>query len=199
MARKTQASSAAAAAENEQQDRHDAEGRPGLPVVGNEADHGSNVAATLGLGDDQVSDSELSEHVHGGDPADEAGDEPAPPQTPVRARQGDDGRPFCPTHNCLQIASGSKDNHTHYRCPVPGCGTREKRARPQAKVPSEPLRCPRLICRKRLSYLEVVPKFNKVSHLRMCCPNCGFTLDVPRPGFDPQSHSQRPAEDLAAR
>lgn len=163
---------------------------------------------TLGLGDEPHRDGDDSQipGMHE-QPPDEPRDEAHSdgdgghqlPTMPVRARQGDDGRPFCPTHNCLQIASGSKDNHTHYRCPVPGCSTREKRARPQVKVPSEPQRCPQLVCRNKLSFLEVDVKFSKVSHLRMCCPACGFAMDVPRPQFDPTIHMPRPTEDLAAR
>jgi len=151
-------------------------------------------APSLGLDDEQ-----LSEDVHD----DDKGDEPVPPPQPVRARQGDDGRPFCPTHNCLQVASGSKGKHTHYRCPVPGCTTREKRARPQVKVPAEPLACPQRTCRDEkqepLAYLAVDAKLSTIAQLHMTCPKCGFHVKVPRAIFAASHQASGRNEDLAAR
>lgn len=151
---------------------------------------------------EQLDDKELSEDLHGDN---------GPPLV-VRARQGDDGRPFCPTHNCLQVATGSKEQHTHYACPVPGCATKEKRARPQVKVPAEPSPCPQRTCRdekgKPLAYLEVEPRLSGVSHLHMRCPKCGFHVNAPRPHFaaaaptpaDARARYERGRkEDLAAR
>ena len=207
MAKKTTPSPASQAAggQRDEQQEHGG-GDPGLPVTG---EHGSgagqepgarsqSLAPTLGLGDEQ-----LSEDAHGDD-ADASDETPLPPQPAVRARQGDDGRPFCPTHNCLQVATGSKDQHTHYACPVPGCSTKEKRARPQVKVPAEPQRCPQRTCRdadgKPLAFLEVEPKLSSMAQLHMACPKCGFHMKVPRPIFaEALAQQRRPREDLAAR
>jgi hypothetical protein len=146
---------------------------------------------------EQLDDRELSEEAHGDN---------APPLVPSRARQGDDGRPFCPLHNCLQVATGSKEQHTHYACPVPGCATKEKRARPQVKVPAEPQACPQRTCRdekgKPLAYLEVDPRLSGVSHLHMVCPRCKFHVNAPRPLFNPDLYRQqreRTVESLATR
>lgn len=169
------------------------------PGAGGQTDScNPGISHTLGLGDEQ-----LSAEVHDEGPEAATDVEQTPPP-PTRARQGDDGRPFCPTHNCLQIASGSKGKHTHYRCPVPGCATREKRARPQVKVPAEPQACPQRTCREPdgtpLAFLEVDPKLSSMAQLHMHCPRCGFHLKVPRPIFaEALAQQRRPREDLAAR
>jgi hypothetical protein len=130
----------------------------------------------------------------------EAGDD-----TPVetgRGRQGDDSKPYCPLHNCLLVATGSKPGHTHYACPVAGCDSREKRARPAIKVPARPQMCPQRSCREAGAALEADPRLSNVAQLNMICPRCGFSMKVPRPHFDAaaaQRARRQDVDDLAAR
>jgi hypothetical protein len=101
---------------------------------------------------------------------------------------------------------------THYACPVPGCNSKEKRARPAVKIPVFPQPCPQRTCRnehgKPLAFLEVDARLSGVSHLRMVCPKCRFHVNVPRPQFGaavptPAEAKERyrrgRTEDLASR
>lgn len=125
---------------------------------------------------------------------------------PARGRQGDDTRPYCPRHNCLLKAESTKETHTSYRCPVPGCETKEKRVRPAVRVPSNPKLCPQRQCRgedgtKQVA-LEVDDRLSNLAQLHMVCPFCGFNMKVPRPQFDQaalERERRRGADDLAAR
>jgi hypothetical protein len=120
-------------------------------------------------------------------------------------RQGDDGRPYCPTHNCLCKATSSHKTATYYACPVPGCTTRAKRARPQIKMPAEPLACQSRSCQQgsgdgdaaNKRFLEVNDKLSTVANLHMECGGCGFHVKVPRPQFAPDLERRR-QRDLAA-
>ena len=84
---------------------------------------------------------------------------------------------------------------TLYACPVRGCDTKEKRARPQTKIPAAPLRCQQRTCRDEERYLEVNPELSTVANLEMVCPGCGFHVKVPRPQFTPQLARQRQAAE----
>lgn len=122
-----------------------------------------------------------------------------------RGRQGDDSRPYCPRHNCLCQAHGTAENVTHYRCPVAGCDTREKKIRPSLKMPAAPQACPQRNCApagdRPQVFLEVDTRLGSLAHLHMFCPQCGFHVNVPKPQFDGAAalRAQRQAEDLAAR
>jgi hypothetical protein len=120
-----------------------------------------------------------------------------------RARQGDDTKPYCPRHNVLLRATGSRELHTNYACPVQGCQTREKRIRPSLKVPSEPQMCPQRTCRDADGVaLEVDERLSNLAHLHMSCPQCGFHLKMPRPQFDAAAAARerrRETQDLSER
>jgi hypothetical protein len=123
-----------------------------------------------------------------------------PSAEPQRGQQGDDGRPYCPLHNVLMVAYSSKETTTHYKCPVAGCETTAKKARPTIHIPSQPIACPRQTCNS--APLEVDPKGSNLVQLQMTCPKCGFQVGVPRPQFDAKAYRRRQlAEDgdLAAR
>lgn len=123
---------------------------------------------------------------------------PAPPQ----ARQGDEGRPYCGTHNCLMRASGTTKTETRYSCPVPLCTQKEKRARSSVSIPREPSRCPDIRCRGKTveSYLEVDLRRSSTAHLCMVCPKCGYDIKVPRPTFNSGVRTyERDEGELAAR
>lgn len=104
--------------------------------------------------------------------------------TPVNGRD-DTGRPYCGRHNVLMRATTTQGNVTHYRCPVESCDAREKRARPEIKVPTSPVLCSRSICGG--AAMEVDEK--KSALLRMSlvlvCPRCGQEVEVPKPGVKP--------------
>lgn len=122
-----------------------------------------------------------------------SGDEaPPPPAAPAVARQGDETRPFCGKHNCLMRATSTKASVTHYGCPVPGCSSKEKRARKTQHIPAEPKACPDVRCEKKASFLEVVPERSTPALLCMACPECGFSLKEPRPQFRDLLRRQRP-------
>lgn len=149
---------------------------------------------TLGLSDEQV-----SEEAHGDDEPPLANVPPATAPA-VRGQQGDEGRPYCPRHNVLMRAIGSHPDHTRYKCPVPGCDEKAKRVRPTLKVPHQPQMCPQRSCDEVA--MVVTPALSNVAQFHMECPQCGFSLKVPRPTFAPQLDRQRriaAAEDLAAR
>lgn len=107
-----------------------------------------------------------------------------------------DGRPYCGRHNCAMFAHGGDGGVTYYRCKVPGCEEREKRLRGQ--VPREPVWCGQRNCRDGGIALEVVAERSNYASLVMRCPQCGFEVQSPRPGFE---HTAKPAvaEDFAAR
>lgn len=144
-----------------------------------------------------------------GGPSLDTNDDDLPPETPpksgsdleeaareqARGRQGDDSRPYCPRHNCHLKSDGATKVATKYRCPVPGCETREKRARPQVKIPAEPMTCPNRSCATggEKQFLEANPDKTTGANLHMECPACGFHVKVPRPQFTPQLARQRAA------
>ncbi len=108
------------------------------------------------------------------------------------ARQGDGSRPYCETHNCLMTAASTQGGVTHYKCQVPGCEERVKRARPTAIVPTKPLACAAETCRQPPQYLAVDKAFSLGGQLKLTCPNCGRSAYVPRPSFLPDQ-ARRPA------
>ena len=97
--------------------------------------------------------------------------------------QGSDGRPFCEKHNCLMVASGTKDRVTYYKCPVPGCDCREKRARPTTPIPSAPQVCQFQTCKTPPQYLERDFDDKSIGQLAMVCPKCGNKHYVTRPTY----------------
>jgi hypothetical protein len=157
-----------------------------------------SASPSLGLSDEQV-----SQVVHEGESP--AASVPAAPAEVPRGQQGDEGRPYCPKHNCLMKATATRETVTHYACPVPACNEREKKVRPQLKVPAAPQACPQRICAagpgQEQSYLQVDLRLSSLSQLHMACPRCGFHVNVPRPHFDAAAaqRARRQAEDLAAR
>lgn len=135
-----------------------------------------------------------------------AGNQPPGPPSGPRARQVDETQPYCPRHNVLLRATGSRAKHTNYACPVRGCDTKEKRVRPTLKVPIEPQMCPQRACKDEAgiarSALEVLPRLSNLAQLHMECPRCGFHLKVPRPQFDAAAagrERRREAVDLSER
>lgn len=121
-----------------------------------------------------------------------------------RARQGDAGRPYCGRHLCLMVSTGSDKDKTRYKCPVPGCSCSQTVARPIARIPREPRRCPQKICKdKPEAYLEVDPRSQGMT-LTLRCPCCGHTQQEPRPMAHAQlqriqQQQAEPVEDLSAR
>lgn len=158
-------------------------------------------AAAPSLGLDAPPASEAERSASDAARGDDLPPEPAPLIEPVRARQGEQGRPYCDKHNCLQRATATRGDVTHYACPVPDCTSRAKRVRPSLKVPAEPMPCPDIRCRGHEHFLEVDPRRSNLVQLHMHCPACGFGLKVPRPQFEDQFRRQREraAEDLSAR
>lgn len=131
---------------------------------------------------------------------------PVSPETPAPARQGDEGRPYCPVHQCLMRANGTREQVTTYTCPVPTCTCSEKRARPSVRIHREPTKCPNRICASPQQYLEFDPRRSNVAQLHMECPKCKFSLKQPRPQFAPQLEQEKrrrerdaQREDLADR
>lgn len=120
---------------------------------------------------------------------------------PVPARQGDDGRPYCPIHQCQMRASGSKPDVTHYACPVPSCTCNAKRARPTVHIARDPLLCPNRTCQSPQQYLEInLAKSGANAHME--CPACHFSLKAPRPQFAQvlqHQHRRPPREDVTDR
>jgi hypothetical protein len=127
-----------------------------------------------------------------------------PPPAPVIQ-----GKPYCEKHNVLMVSYATRGAVTHYRCPVAGCSSKGKAARPSQKVPSKPQLCPQKTCRDREGKpavaLEVVPRLSNLAQLHMACPQCGFHVKAPRPQFD-EAAQQRlrrqklsAAEDLSSR
>lgn len=116
-----------------------------------------------------------------------------------RARQGSDGRPFCPKHLCLLTANKSTAASTHYACPVPGCDSKEKRARPLIPIPREPQHCPQRTCAGNpRAILEVAPKQGHRAHIKMVCPVCNFHMHQPRPEMKAVFVRDREREKRAA-
>jgi hypothetical protein len=113
------------------------------------------------------------------------------------ARQGDEGRPYCATHNCLMTANGTDGVVTRYRCPVPGCESTVKRVRKVAVVPSKPLRCQAITCQDPPQYFAVNVTSSQGGTLKMFCPKCGRETIVPRPGFQPDA--RRRDDDMGDR
>jgi hypothetical protein len=153
---------------------------------------GPSAAGEKSLGLDDV---ELSQEAHGDNAPDLV--------RPTTGRQGDGSRPFCPTHNCLMKSQFSDKVATHYKCPVPGCEGKEKRARPAVKVPADPMRCSNRSCAGlENNFLEVNVRLTSLANLHMECPNCKQGVKVPRPSFAPRLAEQRrqePAEDFGER
>jgi len=112
------------------------------------------------------------------------------------SRQGDGSRPYCDTHNCLMTAASTQGGVTHYKCQVPGCEARVKRARPMAVVPTKPLACAFATCREPTQYLAVDRAASLGGQLKLTCPNCGRFVYVPRPSFLPDQ-ARRPSEPPA--
>lgn len=112
------------------------------------------------------------------------------------ARQGDDGRPYCEKHQCLMRANGTGPEVTYYACPVPGCGCKQKKIRPQYKMAAEPHACPHQTCREPVQYLEAKDRQPLVSVVVMKCPNCGFEMQQPRAQFRPKQYGK---DDLSSR
>lgn len=143
-----------------------------------------------------VDDAELTRNTEG-ENAPDLGDSAG------AVRQGEEGRPYCPTHNCLCKATSSSKTATYYACPVPGCETRTKRARPQTKMPADAMACTSRSCQEASGgkegagkrYLVVNDKLSTVANLHMECGGCGFHVKVPRPQFTPNLARQR---ELAA-
>ncbi len=130
-----------------------------------------------------------------------ATEQPATPKQPTvaedRARQGDDSRPYCEKHQCLMVANGSGTDVTYYRCPVPHCDCKEKRARPQIKMSATPKLCPHQMCHNPPQYLEAAASQPAAANITMVCPKCGFKLQQPRPHFRPRATND--VERLDAR
>lgn len=110
----------------------------------------------------------------------------------------DTGRPFCERHNCLMIANGTKDQVTYYRCPVPGCDCREKRARQTTPIPARPMTCAMASCTQgdERQYLAVVSERSTIAQLCMACPKCKNAVYVTRPtyGATAKAALRRPAD-----
>lgn len=56
------------------------------------------------------------------------------PGEPARLRQGN--QPLCEIHVVQMRAYSSSAMYTYYKCPQPGCGTRDKRVRPVGPLKS---------------------------------------------------------------
>lgn len=123
----------------------------------------------------------------------------APPLATHHSPPADNGRPYCPQHNCLMRAVSSPEKVTYYQCPVPSCDQSVKRIRGASQIPAQPQKCTSSLCRKRKepSYLEVNVKKSQLSRLWMECPACGASVQQPRPAFVPPR--SRRDEDLSAR
>jgi len=117
------------------------------------------------------------------------------------SRQGDGSRPYCETHNCLMTAASTQGGVTHYKCQVPGCDVRVKRARPTAVVPTKPLACACETCLEPPRFMEVDRAASLGGQLKLTCPNCGRFVYVPRPSFLPDQarRTSEPAPDFADR
>lgn len=113
------------------------------------------------------------------------------------ARQGDDSRPFCEKHQCLMKANGTGPDVTYYACPVPGCGCKQKKIRPQFKMATEPHVCPQETCREPVQYLEAKERQPLVAVVVMRCPKCGFEIQQPRAQFRPRQYGK--TDELGAR
>lgn len=109
-------------------------------------------------------------------------------------RQGDNTRPACPVHNCLMTANGTTPEVTRYRCPVDDCDQREVRVRPNVRVPAKPTPCPSAShsANGKEVFLIVSTAHKEAAHLTMVCPDpdCGFSIKVPRPAFQPPASSR---------
>lgn len=129
---------------------------------------------------------------------------------PEKVPQGSQDRPYCRKHNVLMKAATTGATVTRYKCPVPGCKEREKRARSRASVPSEPMVCPH--CRQRAVasndkkakpvFCEVDFSHSRSGTIRMVCPveSCTFYVIIPRPDIAALSRRMRDREgDLAVR
>lgn len=130
---------------------------------------------------------------------------PVSPETPKHllpapygnaSRQGDEGRPFCPKHLCYLRSTGSREATTSYKCPVPGCCTAEKRARPQVTIPREPTPCPTKSCKpgpgNEGRFLEVNAALSSGSNVHLECPKCKFAVKVPNPVMAAMTKGARP-------
>lgn len=128
------------------------------------------------------------------------------PALPVPARQGDDGRPYCPVHQCLMRANGTRGNVTTYACVVPTCEVSEKRARPQVRIAKEPIPCPMKTCvespRGPQQFLEFDAARSNLAILHMECPKCKYALKVPRQsaaGMLDRARKRPERDDLSQR
>lgn len=127
---------------------------------------------------------------------------PAAVVPPVPARQGDEGRPYCPVHQCLMRANGTREQVTTYACPVPTCKCSEKRARPTVRIARDPVACPNRTCASPQQFLEFDPKRSTFSQLHLECPACHFSIKQPRPQFNAMQELKRrrpPREELSDR
>ncbi len=103
-----------------------------------------------------------------------------PPQT---------ARPVCPKHFCKMTAYATKEQVTHYRCPVEGCSCTDARDRgANALIPSGPQICPRcgVACEVDHSYLSPV-----LVHLE-CPARCGFSVKISKVVNDPRRRRRSP-------
>jgi len=125
------------------------------------------------------------------------------------ARQGDGDRPYCRVHFTLMRASSTKGRVTRYKCPVPGCSEKEKRARGTSRIPREPLECPR--CRQRQIeegkknprpvYCEADYHGSHAGMIKMACKvdACGFYVFLPKPGIARIRRRMSDSETTATR
>jgi hypothetical protein len=105
---------------------------------------------------------------------------PVSQETTTPARRGDEGRPYCPKHQCYMQSTGTRGNVTHYGCPVPTCRETEKLVKPTVSMAREPWECPCQSCRKPQQYLEFDDKLSTPAIAHMVCPQCKFSMKTPR-------------------
>jgi hypothetical protein len=116
-----------------------------------------------------------------------------------------EGLPYCARHNCAMKAGSTQGDVAYYYCDACKKAGYErppvKRVRHTARIPSEPQACPSALCAKRTesdrSYLEVNQAKSQLAKLWMECPNCGFSVQQPRPAFT--GRVPRTEDDLSAR
>jgi len=123
-------------------------------------------------------------------------------------RQGEQDRPFCPIHICLMVAENTSERVTRYKCKVPGCKEKAKKARPRSVIPADATECPMCAQRSRESgskkakpvYCVADRKGSHGINLKMACPTvgCGYYQFIPQmPGMI--GSQRRDRGDISAR